>query len=81
MTPAERQAKAITYRAALEDGVTHEALEALEAQFIAEWRVAATLDERENLHRSVRIIGLMRSYMAAIVAGEHDGISAIKRIK
>jgi hypothetical protein len=81
MTPNERQARALTFRAALEDGVLRETLDAIEEQFTKEWKVAASTDERENLWRSIRIIGLMRSHMASIAAGEHDGISAIRRIK
>lgn len=81
MTPAERQSRALSFRAALEDGVVHETLSAIEEQFTKEWKIAASLDERENLWRSIRIIGLMRSHMANIAAGEHDGISAIRRIK
>lgn len=82
MTAEERQARAIQYKAALEDGVVHDALSAVEHQFMTEWKIASTLDERENLHRAVRIIGLLRSHMASIAAGEPSGgISAIKRVK
>lgn len=82
MTPEERRAKAIHYRSAMEDGIVNEMLAAVEHQLMTEWKVAGSLDERENLHRTVRIIGLLRSHMASIAAGERDGgISAIKRVK
>lgn len=81
MQPYERQARAIQFRAALEDGVISIVLDDIESQFVNEWKQARDVDERENCHRSIRILGLMRSHMAAIAAGEHDGISAIRRIK
>jgi len=82
VTPEERRARAIQYNAALEDGVIYEALDAVESQFINEWKAAATTDERENCHRVIRVIGLMRSHIASIAKGEPDGgISAIRRIK
>lgn len=81
MTREERQARSIQFRAALEDGVLRACLDDLETQFTTEWKGAATVDERENLHRTIRILTLLRSHAASIIAGEHDGISAIRRIK
>lgn len=81
MTREERQSRSITFRAALEDGVLRTCLDDLEAQFTNEWKSANTLEERENLFRTVRILNLLRSHAASIIAGEHDGISAIRRIK
>lgn len=81
VTPHERKARAIQVRGALEDGVIRDVLDDIERQFVSEWKVAASVDERENCHRTVKIIGLMRSHLASIVQGEHDGISAIKRVK
>ena len=81
MTKDERKARAIQYRAALETGVIQSAFDDIEHQFMAEWKVANTIEERENLHKTIRIITLLRSNMASIAAGEHDGISAIRRIK
>lgn len=81
MTREERQARSITFRAALEDGVIRACLDDLEAQFTNEWKAAGTMEERENLFRTVRVLTLLRSHAASIIAGEHDGISAIRRIK
>lgn len=82
MTAEERRAKSYEYRAALESGIVHESLDAIERQLTSEWKIATTTDERENLHCAVRIISLLRSHMASIAAGEPDGgISAIKRVK
>lgn len=81
MTREERQARSIQFRAAMDDGVLRAGLDDLEAQFTNEWKSANTLEERENLHRTIRILTLLRSHAASIIAGEHDGISAIRRIK
>lgn len=81
MTPNEREARALTFRAALEDGVIRETLDAVEAQFMSEWKATFSAEERENIWRTVRVIQLMRSHMASIAAGEHRGMSAIKQIK
>lgn len=81
MTPAGRQSRAITFRAALEDGVLSDCLSDVETQFMAEWKTTFSAEERENIWRTIRVIQLMRSHMASIVAGERDGISAIKRVR
>lgn len=81
MTPNERSAKGAIYRAALEDGVVTETLDVIEAQFIKEWKNTFDASERDNCWRVVRIIQLLKSHMGAIVAGERDSISAIKRMK
>lgn len=81
MTREERQARSITFRAAMEDGIIRACLDDLEAQFTNEWKAAGTMEERENLFRTVRVLNLLRSHAASIIAGEHDGISAIRRIK
>lgn len=81
MTPAERQSRAITFRAAMEDGILSECLSSVENQFMNEWKVTFSSEERENIWRTIRVIQLMRSHMASIVAGERDGIAAIKRLK
>lgn len=81
MTREERQARSIQFRAALEDGVIRACLDDLEVQFTNEWKAANTVEERENLFRTVRVLNLLRSHAASIIAGEHDGISAIRRIK
>src|SRR3546814_9800230 len=78
MNADDRRARAIRFHAALENGVLNEAMDDLEQQFTAEWKVASTVEERENLFRTVRILNLLRSHMAAIIGGAHDGISAIR---
>jgi hypothetical protein len=81
VTPNERSARASIFRAAIEDGVLGETLDAIEAQFTAEWKTTFAADERDNLWRSVRVVQLLRQHMASIAGGERDGLAAIKRLK
>lgn len=81
MTPNERAGRAMRFRALIEDGEIKELLDEIEATFTNEWKAAQTADERENCFRAVRILSLLRQHMAAIVAGERDKVTAIRRAK
>lgn len=81
MNQHERAAKASIFRGALEDGVIAECLTDIETQFVDEWKRSQTADERENCWRTVRVVQLLRQHMAAIIAGERDSVTAIRRAK
>lgn len=76
MTPEQRSHRAVTFRAALEDGIIKDTLNEIEARLIAEWKGTQDALERDNLWRSVQIIDRMRSFMAEATA-DTDAIRSV----
>lgn len=84
MNQLERAQRAATFRAALEDGVIKDTLDHIETIFTDQWKAAQTVDERENCHKTIRILGLLRLHMASIANSErgevqHHSVTAIRR--
>jgi len=55
----------------LEDELLAAAFNTLEADYIAAWKTTASrdTDARERLWQALQVVGLVRSHLAAIVAG------------
>jgi hypothetical protein len=69
LTSEERAGRAIRVRALIEDADVRDALAAIEADFIAEWKAARTTDERENCWRALdtmrRLLTYLNSYASS----------------
>jgi hypothetical protein len=71
-----------TYKEHLDD--LHAAIDAVEAEYTAEWADTADAAQRENLYRAVRVCRKMKEHFGALVS---DGIAAtqalteLKRLK
>lgn len=78
----ERAATGAKYREHLDD--LHAAIDAVEAEYTAEWANTFDAEQRENLHRAVRVCRKMKEHFGALVS---DGIAAthalteLKRLK
>jgi hypothetical protein len=78
----ERAATGARYREYLDD--LHAAIDAVEAEYTAEWADTADAAQRENLYRAVRVCRKMKEHFGALVS---DGIAAtqalteLKRLK
>ena len=79
MSPQEREAKTLEYYAFLEDAPVMESLDTIEAQFVTEWKSCQDGHERDNLWRTVRIIGMLKQQMRSIASGA--SVTSIRRIK
>lgn len=78
MTPEQRALRAVAVRALLEDPNIKDALSAIEADLIAEWRKCFDAGERENLWRAVQIMDRLKTWMLS--AASHD-LTALRRTK
>lgn len=84
MNQLERAQRAATFRAVLEDGVIKDTLDNIEGIFTDQWKSAQTVEERENCHKTIKIIGMLRQHMASIANSErgevpHHSVTAIRR--
>ncbi len=80
MTPNEIDARAAVFRGALEDGVISEVLNEMEQQFTDEWKRCRDALERDNLWRSVMILGMLRQRLG-VIANSSGDLSAIRRAR
>lgn len=83
MTPEERRVRASRIREAMSDGVIADAFDDIEQQFVDEWKRSATVDERENCFRAIRVLQAVRQRLGALSSDRLDQheVTAIRRIK
>jgi hypothetical protein len=78
MTPEARAARALAVRALLDDPHVKDALAAIEADLVAEWKRSFDDRERENLWRAVNIMERLKTWLLS--AASHD-LTALRRAK
>ena len=76
MTSEERARRAVAVRALLDDRNVRDALAAIEADLVAEWKAAQTPEERQNLWLAVRNLERLQTWLRS--AASHD-LTALRR--
>lgn len=64
---ADAQERAIQARHLIEEGLFAERFSALEAEYIEQWREAATVEDREYLHCKLRAMQDIRLDLVSII--------------
>ena len=78
MTPEERARRAVEVRALMEDRNVRDAFASIEADLVAEWKMAQTAEERQNLWLAVRNLERLQTWLRS--AASHD-LRALRRQK
>ena len=78
MTAEERARRAVAVKALLDDPNVRDALAAIEADLVAEWKRSFDAQERDNLWRAVNVMERLQAWLRS--AASHD-LAALRRQK
>ena len=78
LTVEQRNARASRLRELLENDDVKDAFATIEAELTEEWKNTFDANERENLWRTIRVMGMLQSRLGS---WSHADLSAIKRLK
>lgn len=78
MTPEERAGRAVAVRSLLDDPSVKDALAAIEADLVNEWRNSRTPEERENCWLAINIKDRLLTYLASYASSD---LTALRRSK
>ena len=76
MTPEERARRAVAVRALMDDRNVRDAFASVEADLVAEWKMAQNPEERQNLWLAVRNLERLQTWLRS--AASHD-LTALRR--
>jgi hypothetical protein len=76
LTSDQRAHRAVAIRALVNDPNVKEALAAIEADLVAEWKSSRTTEERENCWRAIDVMGKLKAWLNS--AQSHD-LTALRR--
>lgn len=76
MSPEEKAGRAARIKEFLDNPEVQAGFAFIEEEFVREWRTAQTVDERENMHRALRIMENLKTWLRSTSSGD---LAAIRR--